>query len=90
MSQATRASSGPRGLPIVYRPGVLFSARDGAPSAARTPKASETTAAAIVSDIVSGGLKAGDKLSHESLMMARYSVAVIRFVKRCGCSRCRV
>jgi len=75
LSRATRASSGPRGLPIVYRPGVLFSARADAPSAARPPKASETTAATIVSDIVAGGLDAGDRLPPESDMMARYSVS---------------
>jgi len=75
MPRATRASSGPRGLPIVYHPGALFSARADAPSAARPPKASETTAATVVSDIVAGGLEVGDRLPPEAEMMARYSVS---------------
>jgi DNA-binding FadR family transcriptional regulator len=75
MTRATRASKGPRGLPIVYRPGALFSARDDAPTAARPPKASETAAAAIVADIVAGGLEVGDRLPPESDMMVRYSVS---------------
>jgi GntR family transcriptional repressor for pyruvate dehydrogenase complex len=75
MPRATRASSGPRGLPIVYHPGALFSARADAPTAARPPKASETTAARIVSDIVAQGLEVGDRLPAESDMMARYSVS---------------
>jgi len=71
----SRASTGPRGLPIIYRPGVLFSSRVDGLSAARAPKASETTAAAIVSDIVSEGLEVGDRLPPESVMMSRYSVS---------------
>nr|WP_247602501.1 GntR family transcriptional regulator [Gordonia rubripertincta]MDG6782851.1 GntR family transcriptional regulator [Gordonia rubripertincta] len=62
------------GLPIIYRPGDIHSSTK-AGEAARAPKASETTAAAIVSDIVSLGLRHGDRLPAESDMLADYSVS---------------
>lgn len=62
------------GLPIIYRPYEIHSS-ERADDTARAPKASETTAAAIVSDIVSLGLRRGDRLPAESDMLANYSVS---------------
>ncbi|WP_279104530.1 FadR/GntR family transcriptional regulator [Gordonia paraffinivorans] len=62
------------GIPIIYDPGAMRSpARSG--ESARAPKASETTAAMIVSDIVSLGLSRGDRLPAENAMLADYSVS---------------
>ncbi len=62
------------GLPIIYRPGDIHSSVK-AGETTRAPKASETTAAAIVSDIVSLGLRRGDRLPAEIDMLANYSVS---------------
>ncbi len=64
------------GLPIIYNPpGEMHTSVRSAEST-RAPKASETTAAAIVSDIVSLGLRrGGDRLPAESDMLANYSVS---------------
>ncbi|SDU82747.1 FadR/GntR family transcriptional regulator [Gordonia westfalica] len=62
------------GLPIIYNPGEMHTSVRSAEST-RAPKASETTAAAIVSDIVSLGLRRGDRLPAESDMLANYSVS---------------
>jgi GntR family transcriptional regulator, transcriptional repressor for pyruvate dehydrogenase complex len=75
MTRAPGPPAARRGLPIVYRPGALFSPRNGAPAATRLPKISESTAAAIVTDIVQGGLGVGDRLPAESEMAERYAVS---------------
>lgn len=66
------------GLPIVYRPGRIYSGAEVSEvlgDRPRSPKASETTAAAIVSDIIADRLAVGDRLPAEAQMLAKYSVS---------------
>lgn len=63
------------GLPIIYHPGNPTYTADKTTDTKRAPKASEVTAASIVSDIVSLGLKVGDRLPAESDMLEHYSVS---------------
>lgn len=76
--EVAKKTSRGRGLPIVYRPGAMFSKgreTNGSSSDVRAPKTSESTAAAIVADIVSQGLAVGDRLPPESEMLASYGVS---------------
>jgi GntR family transcriptional regulator, transcriptional repressor for pyruvate dehydrogenase complex len=61
-----------RGLPIIYRPVSTAAAAAGKP---RQPKASESTAAAIVRDILADSLQVGDRLPSEAEMLVHYGVS---------------
>lgn len=65
------------GIPIVYHPGTVFRSTqlEKPMFTRRTPKSSETAAAAIVDDIVAYALRAGDKLRSEAEMLAHYNVS---------------
>jgi GntR family transcriptional repressor for pyruvate dehydrogenase complex len=69
---AERAAA-PVGLPIIYAPRG-FRGADGAANG-RGPKAAELTAARIVDDIMSGGVRVGEKLPTEAEMLERYGVS---------------
>ncbi|GAA4681329.1 FadR/GntR family transcriptional regulator [Gordonia humi] len=68
-------NTGGRGLPIIYHPDNPIYTADKTSDAKRQPKASEVTAASIVSDIVRLGLKVGDRLPAEVDMLAQYPVS---------------